>query len=111
MKVRGKSKMKTSNEVRLIDATPILKDFWKIADRTISKNPYENVKINAYRRCFERVAYAPTVDAVPVVRCGKCKHYLYPYTLDSGETFGLCGIHDTADLSEYDFCSHGERKD
>lgn len=50
-------------EERLIDATPILQDFLKIADRLEGKNPYENVKIKAYRRCFERVADAPTVNA------------------------------------------------
>lgn len=54
-------------EQRLIDATPILQDFYKIADRLEGKNPYENVKIKAYRRCFERLADAPTIDAAPVV--------------------------------------------
>lgn len=60
--------------------------------------------------CNEMIANEPTVDAVPVVRCGECKHHLYQYTLDSGELYGLCSIHDTADLSGNSFCSYGERK-
>ena len=49
---------------------------------------------------------APTVDAVPVVRCKDCKHRT---------EFGNCGhprqhgILSTA--YPYDFCSYGTRKD
>ena len=43
---------------------------------------------------------APTVDAVPVVRCRECKH------------LGFCG--DATNLEVmgfYGYCSRGERKD
>ena len=52
---------------------------------------------------------APTVDAVPVVRCRKCIHY----------DMGVClKIYDDGEASSYawqgrkpdDFCSYGERK-
>ena len=53
---------------------------------------------------------APTVDAVPVVRCRKCIHY----------EMGVClKIYDDGEASSYawqgrkpdDFCSYGERKE
>ena len=53
---------------------------------------------------------APTVDAVPVVRCEKCVHY----------EMGVClKIYDDGAASRYawqerkpdDFCSYGERKE
>lgn len=54
---------------------------------------------------------APTIDAVPVVRCKDCKHRKYlrgatadAYTCSLG--WGLSGI-----VAEKDFCSYGERKD
>ena len=48
------------------------------------------------------VENAPTIDAVPVVRCKDCKFY----TEDEKwcRRLGLCGA-----FNENDFCSHGER--
>lgn len=55
----------------------------------------------------------PAVDAVPVVRCGECKHYG-----GSGECQKLierynedCESGFYAFVSPDDFCSYGERKD
>ena len=45
---------------------------------------------------------APTVYAVPVVRCKDCKHY------NEGSCVGYHANHDTM---PDDFCSYGERKD
>lgn len=55
-------------------------------------------------------ALAPTVDAVPVVRCKDCKHYCSFYNECSEEhnhytEEGFREVHDN------DFCSYGERKD
>ena len=52
---------------------------------------------------------APTVDAVPVVRCRECKHY------DTADFDGniLCGctLHSAMlDITPDSFCSYGERK-
>jgi len=53
------------------------------------------------------VETAPTVDAVPVVRCKDCKHHHYseceiPYCDRIDYGYGW---------KDDDFCSHGERKD
>ena len=55
---------------------------------------------------------APTIDAVPVVRCRECKNH---GTLKSGELFcgkiktGIYGYYHTVKADDY--CSHGERKE
>ena len=56
-------------------------------------------------RCFDYVDAddidnAPTVDAVPVVRCKDCKH-------EFGGSCILCGFQKR---KPEDFCSYGERK-
>ena len=45
---------------------------------------------------------APTVDAVPVVRCKDCNEYQ--------DNFHWCKLHDV-EMQPLDFCSYGERKD
>ena len=56
------------------------------------------------RRTIER---APTVDAVPVVRCRECKHYEIhkPKVLENCERNGYI-----IPMKPDDFCSYGERK-
>ena len=58
---------------------------------------------------------APTIDAVPVVRCRECKHaYINSFSAESG--VALCrlltkrveGIQIV--MQQDDFCSYGERK-
>jgi len=48
----------------------------------------------------------PTIDAVPVVRCRECKHWL--------PRQGYSGCHHRRGLwepQEDDYCSHGEREE
>lgn len=57
-------------------------------------------------RCFDYVDAddidnAPTVDAVPVVRCKDCKH-------EFGGSCIICGFQKR---KPEDFCSYGERKE
>lgn len=47
---------------------------------------------------------APTVDAVPVVRCRECKHH-HDYGTHFCDALGM----DCPDDSEF-FCSYGERR-
>ena len=53
---------------------------------------------------------APTVDAVPVVRCRECKHYA---TADfDGNILCGCTLHSAmVDITPDSFCSYGERKE
>lgn len=48
---------------------------------------------------------APTIDAVPVVRCLDCK-YWEPATLSSGN----CGREFDVPAYKDDYCSYGERE-
>lgn len=75
--------------------------------RTIDADKLERQEYWGNERCFdyvdaEDIDNAPTVDAVPVVRCKDCKHY------DIGGSCIICGYQSRkAD----DFCSYGEGKD
>lgn len=53
------------------------------------------------------LADAPTVDAVPVVRCRECIHF------DPDDEDGLCCNETKAMLwpDEDDYCSYGQRRD
>ena len=61
--------------------------------------PYEDASW-AKEDCLAEIEAAPTIDAVPVVRCRECKH------------LGFCG--DATNLEVmgfYGYCSSGERKE
>ena len=49
---------------------------------------------------------APTVDAVPVVRCKDCEHLVN--TTINANGFLICDISDM-EIAQDDFCSYGER--
>lgn len=60
---------------------------------------------------YNRVINAPTVDAVPVIRCKDCKYYRIYKNTDW--TVELCGRFRTtmADpVKEDDYCSKAERR-
>ena len=48
---------------------------------------------------------APTVDAVPVVRCRECKHLMF------SDFYGECKRGNLGIAKPDDFCSYGERKE
>ena len=54
---------------------------------------------------IELIEKAPTIDAVPVVRCRECKHHH-----DCGTHFCDALGMDCPDDSEF-FCKYGERKE
>ena len=51
---------------------------------------------------------APTVDAVPVVRCKDCEHLVN--TTVNANGFLICDISDM-EIAPDDFCSYGERRE
>ena len=55
---------------------------------------------------------APTVDAVEIVRCMDCKHYMPQKKSAHWENrANYCNRIVTIKVRPYDFCSYGERKD
>lgn len=55
----------------------------------------------------EIIRNAPTVDAVPVVRCRDCDHLVNAAVNANG--FLICGVSDM-EIAPEDFCSYGERR-
>lgn len=54
----------------------------------------------------EQIDNAPTIDAVPVIRCRDCKHY---YVLN--EVRGNCSEYNFVEKIPIDYCSWAERKE
>ena len=67
-----------------------------------------NLVVLAYGDCYDKVQTAPTIDAVPVVRCKDCKYSEHWYK-DKRRCFlwHEVGIGVFAD----GFCSYGERSE
>ena len=90
------------------------------ADR-LSEAIHENVSalyedaVCAKEDCLTEVYAAPTVGAVPVVRCRECKHWK-PTGSKAGNSFSDMEYIGGCEFTNYcrresDFCSYGERKD
>ena len=71
--------------------------------------PYEEA-VCAKEDCLTEIYAAPTVDAVPVVRCKDCKHWKFAQHINDN----LCHRFDGdpwIPTEPNDFCSQGERKE
>lgn len=66
-----------------------------------------NLVVLAYGDCYEKVQTAPTIDAVPVVRCKDCKYNVLT-NQRTGHTLCKQGV---TLYQCVDFCSLGERKE
>lgn len=78
--------------MRLIDRSELLDKF--------------NLECKTAQERYMELINAPTIDAVPVVRCRECKHWL--------PRQGYSGCHHRRGLwepQEDDYCSHGEREE
>lgn len=64
-----------------------------------------------FMECSMRLKKQPTVDAVPVVRCGECKHFIEPswecQKLIDRDAYGEADARVYPDF----YCAYGERKD
>ena len=61
---------------------------------------------------IELIEKAPTVDAVPVVRCRECKNYVIVDEFEGGKRY-MCLVNHFSYLDndgDNQFCSYGERK-
>ena len=123
-----------ANEKRLIDANALIADIAKAQDELITNNDalwQINQKYYKGLAWAHRLALdAPTVDAVEVVRCKECKHYVperkHPWNEETGYDFtkveilqfGECRGQNaiftedgSVNVHENDFCSNGERRE
>ena len=107
-----------ANEKRLIDANELVDaiediDWYHVNAKgklVDGANPANNTPIYKAFDIYNAIKNAPAVNAVEVVRCKDCKHWMYEY-----DDVGLC-VTDVPDIDGVqrranDFCSYGERKD
>lgn len=105
---------KATNEKRLIDANALMSYMDECSKESRFRVYY------GYAKSF--INDAPTVDAVPVVRCLECKYWGDEdgKLQDSdGALFARCKVHNYLIdgrhtgwcPTENDFCSYGERKE
>lgn len=76
----------------------------------VGAGTYGKSFISGVEKSIEKIKKAPTIDAVPVVRCGECKHCEVVETLIGPDTCcvnqGEMLVHKDID----DYCSWGERR-
>ncbi len=85
--------------MRLIDADALLEELEKYFSEY-----WHYTGVNAF------IGAAPTVDAVPVVRCKDCEH-CFIYTKWNGKEYCGCRFYgDICEVLPTHFCSYGERK-
>ena len=104
---------------RLIDANEVVKAILEERDKIpyelVSEKPFKhgNSMRGGIRKALHCVEQAPTVDAVPVVRCRECKHL---NVVNRKELYAHCPKTNTVflpvelDTREH-FCALGERKE
>lgn len=93
--------------MRLIDADgllPMMK--YATTDSEIGVFP---VKIG-FNEITKVIDDAPTVDAVPVIRCKDCKHYKWADNRAFGFPVKRCEWTGFEDVDDDDYCSMAERK-
>ena len=91
---------KQSSEKRLIDANSLLRHKRKMSGADFGGEFWDEAVL------ISDIKNAPTVDAVEVLRCWKCK-----YHEDTDVTgFKHCCLHSKI-VRYNDFCSYGKRKE
>ena len=94
---------------RLIDANALLDTMEHLAQGCFGQGQcyYERTNVSLLT-LLQLIKKQPTVDAVPVVRCGECKKW----NRYKDGIKGLCGHSDHVMPTREDFyCADGERKD
>lgn len=73
-------------------------------------NEYLDGYFDGLHHAAKELSTAPTVDAVPVVRCRKCERWTNPIPIEMKEEgYGYCGVLWT-NTHENEYCAWGERK-
>lgn len=91
--------------MRLIDAYALSRAMYREAFETDSDwQRWDSGLWIRYKMFENALKNAPTIDAVPVVRCGECEHW------HEGEWYNTCDKHIGHGFIAEHFCSDGERK-
>ncbi|CAB1252036.1 conserved protein of unknown function [Ruminococcaceae bacterium BL-6] len=89
--------------MRLIDANTAENIIWKRSEETCDNYPKLSGALAAAIGLLDK---CPTIDAVPVVRCEKCKYWKN----DSIHIYGMCQNPNIGSVKmDTDFCSYGEK--
>ena len=98
--------------MRIIDADAMKRVYQEVLCNHVTCIDCSLFMDDKYCRFETMLSEAPTVDAVPVVRCAKCEHWVKN---DDGQY--VCALFDIANsygepvvTKPDDFCSYGERK-
>ena len=79
--------------------------------RLIDADKFEVYTVDGVQSMLEAIDIAPTVDAVEIVRCKDCKHYMpQKKSAHWQNRANYCNRIVTIKTQPYDFCSYGERK-
>ena len=87
--------------MRLIDADKTIRDL------AAMKSVYDSISLDGMIKGLED---APTIDAVPVVRCRDCLNGELCVNL-AGAEYVVCKLDEQSVSKPDNFCSYGERKD
>ena len=95
---------KASNKKRLIDADALISYIDECSQESRFRVYY------GYAKSF--IDDAPTVDAVPVVRCRECKHHYWEQEPCHGKSVHYCKLPHMRGVEVFKefFCYYGERK-
>ena len=99
--------------MRLIDADALKKPIYA-EDDNITGSGMTYAEMDGYNdgidAAWSRIENAPTIDAVPVVRCKDCKNWNLEHISCEGYARCLTGESGVRYRKKNDFCSHGKRK-
>lgn len=96
--------------MRLIDADKMaLAEYavYMAAQEIITDPSIRSANTMAHKRVKMLLDDAPTVDAVPVIRCRECKHCVDAKWNKKG--YRICPA-SYMEITDADFCSYGERR-
>ena len=93
--------------MRLIDADALMEKLEERYNFFVIEYGYRDQYTSGFGDAVDKVEAAPTIDAVPVVRCKDCKYWNKRY-----EAMGMCMKHNAiVTFTKPDFyCAWGERK-
>ena len=92
---------------RMIDAEPV-EEFLENKVKSLTGRSFS---VGGYSGALEKLKTAPTVDAVPVIRCKDCQHW--GPRLEEYDGLGLCwafGAQPAAAQDENGYCNRAKRK-